>query len=413
MSDTQRVTRPWRTAGGDGAWPSSVAVGLVLGVALSAHFLFGWLSTPWLGPPAVGPDMWGATTVASAIAHGNLHHIYGLSLYDSLPVWPLLLAPLMAVADALGLRSSPGPVPSLAYLVVPACSLVGIVVAHAGRTLARELGTRQRLWLVQSTLAATVMLPCLAWGHVEDALAVAAFMYALAFLRQGHLDAAALSLGAAIGLKEWALLAAPMILAAVGPRYRRFALLLLAPPVLAGSFALAVDHHDALRQLLAPSAFSHNHGLRYGISTVLGPRGSRLTRPVVLGACVLTGLFGRRHGRVVLAVGVTAAILVRPLSEPILFPYYLVPAVAFLAVTAAGSYRRPPLRVFAVAAALTVWATQMGMRSDLWWPVALAGLAVLARASVPAIAGLLGPGDDRRPSVPGDRGLVLAGVGRP
>ena len=400
------MTTQRREEATDRPWPSSVAVGAGVGLLLCAHFLLGWLPSNWLGPPYVGPDMYGATAVASAIAHGNLHHIYGVGLYDSLPVWPLLLAPLMAVADALGLHSGPGPVPSLANLIVPACSLVGVVVAHAGRLLAFELGTRRRLWLVQAALALSVMLPCLTWGHVEDALAVAAFMYSLVFLRRGRFDAAALSLGCAVGLKEWALLAVPMVVAAVGPRHRRFTVLAVAPAALACGFALAVDHHDALRQLLAPSAFSHNHGLRYGFTTVLGARGSRLTRPVVLAMCALLGLFGRRRGSQVLAFGMTLALLARPLTEPILFPYYLVPPIAFLTVVAAGARRRPSPAAPAVAVGLTLWATRMDMASTIWWPMALAGLGVLFWSAAPSVGGLLATPsevpatDDYRPPVP-------------
>lgn len=371
-------------------WPATLMVGTGFLVLLSLHVLLGWPNSLWLGPSSVGSDMRGTVLEAHAIATGHLHSLYNVGSYDNLPLWPLVLAPVMTLADALGFRSSPSELLSAGYLV-PASLLVGIMLAHAGRTLAWQLGARRHLWIMQIVLLYCVLLPCLVYGHMEDALALSLLLYSLSLLRSGRTDAAALLMGLSIASKEWGLLLAPVLVLAVGQRWRRFVALTFAPPVALGLTALALDPGPAFQQLLARTAYSPDSPVvRYGFSALFGERGSQLTRPVELALVLLLAKQLRGGRRQLLPFAVVGALLLRPLAEPVVFPYYWVPSVALLIVLLAARTRSAASPWLLVPAALTLWSQRWDIPGTLWWPGELLLFALSLLVVVPAMRGLLG-----------------------
>jgi len=364
-------------------WTSSLAIGIGFAIAFSVHSLVGGASIPFLPAWPVAADTWSATAVAHAIGHGLVTHLYSTGGYDGLPLWPIVLTPVVALADALGLRSGPTARPAMAQLVLPYSLAVGVLVLHAGRSLAWALGTRRRLWLIQLCLAVSVILPCAVAGHMEDALAVALLLYAVRGFRAGDLDTSALLLTLAISSKQWAVLVVPLLVLLAPPASRvRFALLAVSVPVLLGAVALSLDFHDAYWLLLAPSALTHNPGVRLGVMTAFGARVSRLARPLVLGAAVLVAMFSRRRGTAVLLPTLAGLLLLRPLLEPLLFAYYVAPGVAMLTMIAVAGTDRPSLTDLLWPVLVTLWTFQGNMTAPLWW----AGAVVLvAMASRPAL----------------------------
>jgi len=367
------------------AWTSSIVVGLGFLLLFSLHSLLGVPTLPFVPLWPVHGDTWMATSVTQAITHGSLAHLYRGSGYDALPLWPILLAPVVMVAEAVGRSATQGAHPSMAALVVPYTLAVGVLVLHAGRALAWSLGTRRRLWLIQLCLLVVVVLPCAVAGHMEDGLAVAFLLYSLRRYQAGQLDAAALLLALAISSKQWAILALPLLVAfAPPPRRVRFAALSLALPALLGAAALALDFAHAYPLLLAPSAFSHNPGLHLGATMVIGERGSRLARPVILAASLLIARNSRRHGTSALMPALAATLLLRPLLEPLLFAYYLSPGVAVLAIVAVSLYGQGPAKpaYLLPPVALIVWALDTNVVGATWWAGAL---LLLFLASRPAL----------------------------
>jgi hypothetical protein len=157
-----------------------------------------------------------------------------------------------------------------------------------------------------------------------------------------------------------------------------------------GLTALAVDPGPAFRQLLAPSAYSHNQGLRYGFTTVFGARGSRLTRPAELAVMPLVALRLRFSRSELLSFAIVGALLLRPLTEPILFPYYLAPFAGVMVVLiAAGNARDGGTLGLLLPIALTVWSPRMDLPGALWWPVAILVLAMTVGLARRGIAVLL------------------------
>jgi len=208
--------------------------------------------------------------VAQSIIHGRFTHLYAVGSYDGLPLWPILLAPVMALVNLFRLQSTAGATPAFADLVLPYSLLVGVVLLHAGRTLAWSLGTRKRLWVIQ------------------------------VFLVLG----------------------------------------------------------------------------------VGGARGSRLARPLVLAAAPLVAMFSRRRGAALLLPILAGLLLLRPLAEPLLFPYYLAPGLALLGIAGVVGVEKPKLSQLVLPLLLMVWAFQAKVSGPLWWGVAL---ALLAGAALPAV----------------------------
>jgi hypothetical protein len=311
--------------------------------------------------------------MANALIHGSLGHLYA-SGYDGLPLWPILLSPLMLVADLLGIRSGPQALPPLAYLVVPYACLLGLVVAHAGRRLAWDLGVRSRLWVFQACLVLCVLFPTISWGHPEDALAVAFLLYSWRLYRNERWYASALFLGLAICSKQWAVLLTPMLIAGSGPRKSGFAAICLAPALLLGGAFVLIDPNHAILAFSPEPSPPELWTIR-GPTLLLGARGSRLVRPLELAAMPVLAMYLRRYGGSTLVICALAMLLLRGLLEPVIYSYYLAPATAVLTIACIARSQRPRLAMLALPLAAAVWAEQVYTSTVTWWVIAGAILA--------------------------------------
>jgi hypothetical protein len=361
-----------------------VLVAGVSGTLFGLHLLLRWPH----GAVFSG-DTWQAPTIANTILHGSFTQIYQHSSFDSLPLWPILLVPVMAVADALGLRTTAGPVPSAAWAVIPYSLAAGVVVAHSTRKLVWDLGLRQRVWIVQAAVSLAVVFPCAVGGHMEDALAFAFLAYSLQMFRRGQIDRAALFLGLAVASKQWAVLVVPAMTVACGHRRSRLAFLSLVIPVSLGLASLGLDYHGAHQQLLAPSVMVHGRFIHHGLSAWFGTRGSALVRPIELAATPIIAMRARRHGVPILSMVLVGVLLMRPLLEPVLYSYYLSPAIALLAILGAAGSGRSIVRWLAPAVGVTFWSLYPTADQWLWWSVELALLLLLISAIQPDRRGVL------------------------
>jgi hypothetical protein len=123
------MARTGRDGPTDRAWPAAVVLGLALvagayGLALVWPMVVG--PCPCRDPDgrlalvvATSRDLWVAVSAARYVASGALGFVYESSpALTALPLYSILLAPLVAAGDALGLSGPPAPAASLYLLLV-------------------------------------------------------------------------------------------------------------------------------------------------------------------------------------------------------------------------------------------------------------------------------------------------------
>jgi hypothetical protein len=384
-------------------WPSSIAGGVVFSAILLAYSLER-LRRAWIIPG----DIWYVTAAAHYVQNGALGYLYSAGPhFDALALSAVLLAPVVAVGDALHLTQGyPLPVhhASMWLLLAPVTLLLpGLLVLAAGRALAWELGCRRGLWQIQVLLAVTVLLPAAVWGHFEDALALALLLEGVRRVMTGRLDGGFFLVALAICAKQWAVLAVPVLLVCV-PRDRRVraAAVALALPAALVAFPLAVDWAHASRALLFKatpirSRVGHVSPLvhEWGVHASVLLRGAALAGSLLV--AVRSRLVPARPDwpRALGAIGV--CFLLRGILEPVGFAYYLGPgaAVLTLAVVAGavrgkgpsgtGRSRVAGLAVAPVAAGAVLWSLWVHGSGWTWWLPELGCCAALVGWAAAAI----------------------------
>jgi hypothetical protein len=373
----------------DRAWPAAVALGLALVagaylLALVWPMLFG--PCPCRDPDgrpalvvATSRDLWVAVAAARYVASGALGFVYeSTPALTALPLYPVLLAPLVAAGDALGLSGPPAPAATLYLLLVPFTVGLAVPLLDQVGGLLRDAGDRGPALAAQAWTVLLALVPALVlYGHGEDALALLALVGAVRLAGRGRWAAAGLALGVAVASKQWALLALPALVA-WSPRRERPRLVAagLALPAALAVLVLAVDWPHASRALLHPPNYpGFGHAAPWvdaGLATVV-------TAPFRLGALALAGLLagrvraGSSWSRLLAVLGL--ALFARWLFEPVVHVYYLAPGLCLLLAherVATGHCRRTP-----VAGGLLVGWFAVHPAPGLWWAVAaLLGAAV-------------------------------------
>jgi hypothetical protein len=385
----------------DRAWRAAVVLGLVL---LACAFALALLLPAVLGDGcpcrdqagrrvrvlATSGDLWVAPAAARYVASGALGFVYESSPYlTALPLYPILLAPLVAVGQALGLSEPPAPTPTMWFLLAPFTVGLAVPLLHQVRGLVRDAEAGGGALSAQVWTAVLVAAPVLVvFGHGEDALALLGVLAAVRLAARERWAEAGLLLGLAVASKQWAVLALPALLARCGPRERgRLAAAGLALPAALALFVLAVDWAHASRALLHPPNYpGYGHAALWvhaGAATVV-------TAPFRLGALALAvALAGRSRGgaspsRLLAVLGV--ALLARCAFEPVVHVYYLGPGLCLLLLherVATGRCART-----AVLGGLLVAWFQVHPAPALWWAVAAPlGVAVAYRAGREVLSG--------------------------
>lgn len=362
------------------AWPALMTV-LLLAVGMA--FCTWWEPVVrhkaiWIVPG----DIWGTFRSAHFIGWGDLGDVYsaGTGLV-SFPGILLVLAPVAMLCNALGLSESfPFTLPHpTAWLVLgPVSILVSCSALFACDALAERLGAGTwRRALIAVAGAAGLWNVAVLWGHPEDALAVALAVYALTLAIDGRWSGAGWLFGAAVATQPLVLLMLPVLLAMAGRRAAGgLVLRSLGPAGLLLATPLLAQFHTTGRALFEQPNFPNlDHATPWtalapklgghGISLAVAAGPGRIV--AVLLACAL-GLWARKWRldpvRMVWAAGVAMAL--RCLTESVLDPYYVWPAVA-LGLAAASRSWAPRL----VAAACLVVAVTAVSDSHLglwpWW----------------------------------------------
>jgi hypothetical protein len=330
---------------------------------------------------ATSGDFWVASAAARYVANGALGFVYESSRYlTALPLYPILLAPLVAAGQVLGLSEPPAPMPTMWLLLAPFTVALAVPLLHQVRGLVRDADAGGAALPAQVWTALLVAAPALVvFGHGDDALALLGVLAAVRLAGRARWAEAGLVLGCAVASKQWALLALPALLARCGPRRRAgLAAGVLAFPAALALFVLAVDWPHASRALLHPPNYP---GYGHAAPWVDLAAASVVTAPFRLGALALAVvLAGRARGgtsRLLAVLGV--AFLARCALEPVVHVYYLGPGLCLLLLherVTTGGCRRT-----AVLGTLLVGWFQVRPDPALWWLVAVAlGVAVAYRA---------------------------------
>jgi hypothetical protein len=319
--------------------------------------------TYWLTPG----DIWPTLRLAHFVQWGDLSYVY-LFNYPivTLPGFNVLLAPFAALSAALNLTEmAPGgfPFKPEAWLLIgPFCFAVAGVGLFACDALARRIGagvTARRILLVAEAAAfwpAVVM-----WGHPEDVLALGLALYALSALSDDRPILAGWLLGFALSMQLFVVLLVPIFIGVTGIRKAKD--LLLRAIVIPGFLLVAVlapDFHDAFLRLtkqpgyptiLHPTPWIHlaPHISRIEVSS--GPV-HLLTVVVAVGMGFLAHRWRHDWPSIFWLMAVAAGI--RSFFEPVMAPYYVMPAVAIAFGVGAARGRVRSILTLASGLGLTV-----------------------------------------------------------
>jgi hypothetical protein len=315
-------------------------------------------------------DIWEVYTSAIYVVHGGYAFLYDPGTgYASLPLPAIIVAPFEWVGERLHLVAGvPSYLrrPSMWLVLAPVVALGCTPVIWAARSLAWELGVRQRLWLVQLNALLVVSLPCALFGHFEDALAVAGIFMAWRAAERSKWVATAIWCAVAIASKEWAVLAVPIMLCQA-PRGQRVRLGAVAVgiPLLLVAPCLVRDFNSTVNAIFiasyAHAAPGNGHA---GLLNAFVP--GKFTQGGVLVLAAVFALFRKWSlPRAMCAVGVLFAL--RVIAEPVAFLYYFSAPFAVLTMIAATSRRRVSLPRFGLALVPWLWAWQLPVNHVVWW----------------------------------------------
>jgi hypothetical protein len=343
---------------------------------------------------ATSRDLWVAVDAARYVANGALGFVYESSRYlTALPLYPIVLAPLVAVGEALGLSEPPALTATMYFLLAPFTVGLAIPLLHQVHRLVRDAGAGGSVLGVQVWTALLVAMPVLVvYGHGEDALALLAVLAAVRLASRERWAPVGYLLGFAIASKQWAVLALPALLV-WSPRQERsrLAAASLALPAALGLLVLAVDWPHASRALLHPPNYpASGHAALW----VDARAATVVTAPFRLGVLALAVILAGRCGRgtslsrLLAVLGLT--LLARYAFEPVVHVYYLAPGLCLLLLHERVATGRC-VRTAVLGSLLVAWFV-VDPFPELWWAVAaLLGVAVAYRAGREIFSGTAEP----------------------
>ena len=307
-------------------------------------------------------DAWLTVNSAQWVSHGAIGTVYEANpWYSALPGFLVLLAPVVALADHLGMVTSypvPLPYPSMWLIVGPFFFLCGGIavlgVDYLMNALSIDTG-RRRTALILIGFLLIAPTPGFA-GHPEDVLTIALVCFCIASATRQNWMRAMLILSAAVMVQTWAGLLIPALVAAspAGLRLRNLVRASLLPGACA-ALLLILDFKPASTDLLKQPMANRGQELPWwhmaghmlvndGSAIVSVAIGSSSRWLAVLTAALL-GLVILRHPSPTNLVAVGAlALLARGFFETEIWFYYLAPAstlfVVFVAASTRGNAKR-------------------------------------------------------------------------
>ncbi len=378
------------------------------GLAASALFVAAGMAYFFLWYPALhhAPlwntpgDIWLTFQVAGRVVHGHLGTIY-VRYPDNFLTFPgivFLLAPVAALTSGAHLVADVAPNhlvarPGAWLVLAPYMLILSTVVLCAGDAVAERLGVgvpRRLLLGIGGAFALWGVV--VIWGHPEDAMAVGLSLYALLCGIDERWRRAGWIFGLAVALQPLVIVTLPLLIMMAGwtTSVGVVARAAVAPVVVLVGPLVAAFHLTAKTLVQQPGYPNADHATPW---TALAPRlfGRGPTLAVAAGpgrlvlivlACAVAWWARRWRHRPEMLVWTFALILaLRPLTESVMLPYYLYPALAvgILAASRSTSWR---FALAVIVAAFVTASAQWHLSWAPWWILNLAGTVVVVLAGV-------------------------------
>jgi hypothetical protein len=400
------------TSSGTAPWPVRRALPLI-GVVVM--IFIGMAGTIW-GPVyyhqqawAVPDDLWATLVAAQRLLHLDLAGLYTAPTnLVSFPGAAVILVPVAAIMDAAGIAihaGRQGTHPTGWLVAGPLETLLAGIALFGADALAERLGVSKLKRFVLAAASATALWNVsVRWGHPEDAVAVGLLLYAALALSDDRPSRAAWLAGFAVSVQPLALLAFPILAAAIEPKRLPGFLARAATPSLAMLAAAAAANWTATIHAITnqPNAPNIDHPTPWIYVSFLAPHlsgGSVAAGPAralaVLVACGCGVVTWRRWQTARLAgawcpddlaallwwIAVTLAL--RTVFEAVMVSYYVWPPLAVALVAASRDWIR--LLPASVTAIVLTFLAQGSWRNPwLWWTPVVVVLALTLAFAKPA-----------------------------
>jgi len=287
------------------------------------------------------------------------------------------LSPIMGAAGAY----------RVAALAAFGLLLAGTIVASRARGIPPRSGHELAVGL--AVVSAAASLACVTESfHPSDLLATALCLVAYAAVVQRRHWRAVVVLGLALYVKQWATVVVGVACAVQRSRQLRLRYAIVPTAIVLGAlvpFAVA----NPPRTIAAVSASSVSAAPSTLLGRLLAPASRGVLAlearilPLALVACLCLWLLERRAstGPAVVAAVLATALLVRPALDPAGYEYYLLPGMAFLAITVRRWWW--PLLTWSGGWGLhRLWIRSARPPMPGWWlGAAIEGLVLVALAS--------------------------------
>jgi len=384
---------------------TAVVVMICIGMAGTIWGPVYYGQTAW----AVPDDLWATLVAAQRLLHLDLAGLYTAPTnLVSFPGTAVALVPVAAIMDAAGIPIDAGRqgVHPAGWLVAgPLETLLSAIVLFAADALAERMGVSLLKRFLLAAASATVLWNVtIRWGHPEDAVAVGFLLYGVLALSNGRPDRAAWLAGAGVAVQPLALLAFPLLAAAVEPRRLPGFLARAATPALVLLAAAAAANWTATIHAVTnqPNAPTIDHPTPWIYLTALAPHmsdGSVAAGParalavvVACGCGLLTSrrwqtarLAGAWHPEDLAALlwWIALTLALRTAFEPVMVSYYVWPPLAVALVAASRDWIR--LLPAAVTVTVLTFLAQGSWRNPwVWWTPIVLVLALTLAVSKPA-----------------------------
>lgn len=328
-------------------------------------------------------DVWNMINGGRFVWDGALGYVYrGSGGSYALPISYILAAPVAAIIDHFHWVEGMFPIsrPTAWPLVATFVLAFNIFFLDSLRRVAWQLGMRRRLWALQVAGVLLVCLPAFQFGHFEDVLALTFLLYAVRCLIRHQLLSCCILVSVAICCKQWAVLGVPLVILLV-PKGRRVAALAVcaALPLFFVGLVAVSDPKYGLHAIFSPTS-PHKTDIGYAsvLLTWFGARASQTTRTASVLLSPFVALLFRSVRRLpsVLAA-LSALLLIRPLFEPMVYSYYLMPSLLVAGLAGVAAHRAFRVRDWVLPVAAVFWAMpHSNLRTNgRWWIIELCLLA--------------------------------------